>query len=328
MIVQQLEEIGEIVEENDRDIEDLQDEAYKLTDDLIDKYYDLKENQNEEIDGIIEKYLVRFDQSDAMMKQITVLEKLWKKSLRERDELEIRELQLKNQMMEREVIVLHEKMRQKNLLIAEIQKKLAKCLGVKKKVEEETEETIYKLFANGQTNGSSKRAVSPVPNSSNKQNLVWLKEKYSSYLFGYLKDVMDETRAYNSNTNGSINKSLFKSNFTGKDSRISSIRDPISENKNSKLKEFEELIESRRDQVQKLNNDLQKLNFEKSQLKGQKILIEKDLSEIGIGNSRLVEENQVLGQEFRVMKTQLHNMLKNPNVSYEDVINLVKSKFK
>ena len=325
LIVQQLEEIGEIVDENDRDIEELQDEAYKITDDLIDKYYDLKENQNEEIDGIIEKYLIRFDQSEGMIKQIGVLESLWKKSQKEKDELEIRELQLKNQMMEREIISLNDKIRQKNSLIGDIQKKLAKSLGVKKKVQDETEETVYKLFINGKTNGSSTRAVSPINTSSNKQGLIWLKEKYSSYLFGYLKEVLDETKAFNT-INGSINKSLFKSNFTGRDSRISSIRDQSSEGKSSKLKEYEELIEGRRNQVQKLNNDLQTLNFEKSQLKGKKILIEKDLSEIGAGNSKLVEDNQILGQEFRVLKGQLHNMLKNPNVTYEDVVNIVKSK--
>jgi predicted nucleic acid-binding Zn-ribbon protein len=292
---------------------------------LIDKYYDLKENQNEEIDGIIEKYLVKFDQSEVMIKQISNLEKLWRKAVRERDELEARELQLKNQMIEREIVSLHDKMKRINLLIQEIQKKLAKCLGVKKKVEDENNESIHTLFSNEQI---SKRAVSPVPNGSSNQQLIWMKEKYSSYLFSYLKDVIDETKPYAKSMDGSmLTKSIFKSNLTGKDSRVSSVRDPfISESKTSKLKEYEDLIETKRNQVQQLNNDLQKINFEKSQLKGQKILIENDLSEIGNSNSKLVEENQALSQDMRSIKNHLLNMLKNPNISYEDVVNIMKAK--
>ena len=40
-ILSKLEAIGTIVSKNDQELEEMQDEAYKLTDDLIDKYYDL-----------------------------------------------------------------------------------------------------------------------------------------------------------------------------------------------------------------------------------------------------------------------------------------------
>ena len=311
--LRELEGIGQLVDKNDRDLEEMQDEAYRLTDDLIDKYYDLKENQNEEIDGIIEKYLLKYDQSGGLIKKIDSIEGLWRASVKRHNELEMRELQLKNQVMEREVAGLQDDLRREEALMEQVHRKLAKCLGVKKKLRDDRAHSP-------RVNGARAEAEAP---------LVYMKEKYSAYLFGYLKDVSEKTVPYMQNQNGSaaLEKSLYRSNVNLKESRVSSIRSQIvGDAKSSKLKEFEEYISMKQEQIRALSCNLEKIAIEESSLRGQKTAAEKNLQEIGKRNSELVEHNQALSRQVKSVRAQLLGMLQDPGLSVADVVSRLRLK--
>lgn len=287
-----------ILQNNEKNLLELQNDNYHLFDDFIDKYLEMNENQNEEVDDILEKNIQKFSKCEEIKSNMCRIEEKYYNMKMEKEKIENKEKMLQNELIKRD-IKKNEETFEKNFKIAEsIKKKLAKCLGVKKKLIEDKSEQ-------NELNENEK--------------IIKLKEKYSEYLFSYFKEVIEETKEFNKNENENtlFSRSLIK--MMGKDSLPASKREhdimfPT-------LNEIENKIEFEQQNIKNFSDQLNLTDQHHKQLIFERKEIEKNLQEMINYNNQI--DNNIKNNKSKI-KNFRKEMKSSSKNSFENLLNLVK----
>jgi hypothetical protein len=287
-----------LLQSNEKNLLDLQNDNYHLFDDFIDKYLEMNENQNEEVDEILEKTIQQFDRSEPIVHNISQIEQKYYEMKRQRDKAEIQEKRLQNEMLQRDIKEA-EQLHQTNFKKCQaIQRKLAKCLGVKKKILMEE--------------------------ATDKEQLTKLKFKYSEYLFSYFKEVIEETREFSQNDySNSIILSRSLKRMMHKESL------PPSKQEHEllfpTLNDLESKIELEQNNINELSNQLSLTDEHQKRLHQEKLDLEAQINEGLLRNTQL--ENRASKREKNILKLrqQLREATTNPDKSLTEIFKMIKA---
>ena len=290
----------------DNEIESLQDEVYKITDDFIDKYYDLKEDQNDQIDTMMESLLLKLGQGQRNM---ALAEELGAeaKSLRQDNQT----LKFKNVEMETRVLQLELRETQRNLeqrrqLALTVERKLGKCLGVKKKLESWTDFTQTNSHDVLEAESSLQKSTS-INENNRMEARVRLKSKYAEYLFEYLNELLTELQEFHQNQTQleSENSSQHFSEENNLGSRFSKRGEPSvfsSKRKFPRLEAFEKKFEQNLDEIKALSKRIDELSSLKIELEIEKEEFDIAFAELNLKYSEALQSNERVKKKIKRVK--------------------------
>lgn len=287
-----------LLQSNERNLLDLQNDNYHLFDDFIDKYLEMNENQNEEVDEILEKTIQQFDRSEPIIHNMNKIEQKYYEMKMERDKLEIQEKRLQNEMIQRDIKEAEQVYEANNKKCGAIKRKLAKCLGVKKKLVLEA--------------------------SEDSEEFAKLKFKYSEYLFSYFKEVIDETKEFSqSDYSNSIIFSRSLKKMMHKESLPPSKRE--NEVMFPTLNDLESKIELEQNNINELSNQLNLTEDHHQKLQEEKLELEKQINEGLLKNTQLETRANKREKNILKLKQELKEAITNPNKSLNEIFKMIKS---
>jgi hypothetical protein len=154
---------------------ELREDIIKLNEDLLEKFTEIKDEQNGTIEKIVESNIVQFSKDEEVVRQLDNLEKIMNQS-RAKASYQKKEIEFSNELLERELMGLEKSLQEKVEHLERTGKKIRKCYALKKKGmvgEREIKQKSEQVF--------------------------WMKKKYSNYIFNYLKNILVENRKVQDN---------------------------------------------------------------------------------------------------------------------------------
>lgn len=287
---------------------ELREDIIKLNEDLLEKFTEIKDEQNGTIEKIVESNIVQFRRDEEVVNKLEELESLAKGEAG-KTSYQKRELEFANEILERELGILEKSLQRQNDFLGSTGKKVRKCYALRKK---------------GRT--------LPSQSSRKREKHFTIKRKYSDYVFNYLKNILVETRkleeapaSKNSTHNSfgmSASRKLYlsemyntnKSNFSDL-----SVRDPRgSFRSNFGLKDFERTVREMDEEIRSLEMDMKRKEKEHWNLTRDFEKLNERVYRMNKMEQELVEEEKFFAFQKEKMMQEVGNL--REGVSKEELV--------
>ena len=278
-----IEQLKNKVEGEREKAKELREDIIKLNEDLLEKFTEIKDEQNGTIEKIVESNIVQFNRDEDVMGRLKGLERQMT-SVKPKVTYQKKELEFANEVLDRELSGLEKALLERREHLEKTGRKLRKCYALRKKgiVEERSDK------------GST-------------EQVFVIKKKYTDYIFNYLKHILVESRRLEENSkpntlSNSINplhtrKSQVNEIYgTNKSdlSDLSGIEMKGSTRNGWGLKEYEHM-------VQELEDEVETLELETKRREKQHWNLSRDCEKL---NERVYRMDQ-MGKELKEKKGNL-----------------------